>query len=89
MIRPLQVKKHNFSLIITLYSLLSIHKIAFLTIKTHKHPTLVDNIYNLRKRKIKTTFFSQINTIKTIYPEKINRRPRKNLFYDSPKKSIL
>ena len=29
--------------------------------KIHKQPTLADS--NLRKRKIKTTFFSQINTI--------------------------
>ena len=31
--------------------------------KIHKQPTLADSICDLRKRKIKTTFFSQINTI--------------------------
>ena len=31
--------------------------------KTHKQPTLADSICDLRTRKIKTTFFSQINTI--------------------------
>ena len=31
--------------------------------KIHKQPTLADSICDLRTRKIKTTFFSQINTI--------------------------
>ena len=31
--------------------------------KIHKQPTLADSICDLRKRKIKTTFFNQINTI--------------------------
>jgi len=31
--------------------------------KAHKQPTLADSICDLRKRKIKTTFFTQINTI--------------------------
>ena len=31
--------------------------------KLHKQPTLADSICDLRTRKIKTTFFSQINTI--------------------------
>ena len=31
--------------------------------KIHKQPTLADSICDLRKRKIKTTFFSQIKTI--------------------------
>jgi len=42
---------------------LSSNKVVYLTIKIHKHPTLADGICDLRTRKIKTTFFSQINTI--------------------------
>jgi len=30
-----------------------------MSMKTHKQPTLADSICDLRKRKIKTTFFNQ------------------------------
>ncbi len=31
--------------------------------KAHKNPTLADSICDLRRRKIKRTFFNQINTL--------------------------